>query len=88
MESHKELQDELAPLILWAKNVFFKAEYVPTLEEVLGMMINQYFEQNGPRILRTCLHALEDTNFHDKAEEAEPIMEELEELLSRIKQIQ
>jgi hypothetical protein len=83
-----ELHYEMTALILWIKNVFFKTGYAPTLEEVLGMLVNQYFEQNGPRILETCLRALEDTNFNHKLEETVPIMAELEELLSRIKKIQ
>jgi hypothetical protein len=36
--------------------------------EVMGVMIAQYWEQRGADILKTCLAALEDANYHGLVE--------------------
>ena len=44
-------------------------------EETLGIIISQWSEWDGPKIMRVLVSALEDANFHDEAEIIEQIIE-------------
>jgi len=58
------------------KSVFVK-EYQDkaTDAETLGIMISQYYEWDGIKILETAFSALEDANFHTEATKVENMIE-------------
>jgi len=45
--------------------ISFVDDYEPTKQEVLGIMLSQYFEWCGDPLLDVLSYALEDANFHD-----------------------
>ncbi len=65
-----EANIKLEEIIKERKKVAFIPEYQDrtTEPEALGIIISQYFEWDGLRILETFSNALEDANFHSENE--------------------
>lgn len=58
------------------KEIAFVPEYraSATDEETLGILVSQYLEWDGFKIMQVCLNALEDANFHTLGNKIEEIM--------------
>lgn len=56
---------EFKAIIEREKPLRFVPEYDATDEEMLGVLVAQYFGWDGERILAAMQYALEDSNFHD-----------------------
>lgn len=64
----KERNKQIKALIDKSKLEFFKGDYEAKDEEVLGMIIAQYFKWTDNKIVDACIEALEDANMHKEAE--------------------
>ncbi len=68
-EGNKKLKE----IIEGKKKEIFVKGYKATDEEILGVIISQYFEWIGKSIADTFLNALEDSNFHTLRAEIEEL---------------
>jgi hypothetical protein len=74
------LKDELNKLALEQSNESFKKEYIASTdedqlkEEGLGILISKWAEWDGSTIMRVFRSALEDSNFHDEAEQVDKML--------------
>lgn len=67
------IKDTLKDLIREQKAKSFNPDYVhkATDEEALGIMVSQYCEWDGIKIVRAFMEALEDSNFHKEVAKIE-----------------
>jgi len=59
------------------RKTFYRQEYWNTIpeEEILGVIIANYCEWEGTRIIKVMLSALEDANYHELVSEIEALTE-------------
>ena len=68
-------QEQIKTIIDREKITRFISGYDATDEEMLGVLIAQYFSWDGEKILRTMQYALEDSNFHDWNKKISEVLE-------------
>ena len=73
MKNEPTIDKSLKNLIEEKKIEFFNEPQKATDEEVLGILISQYFKWDGNKIFKTTYSAFEDSNFHQFNENFEKI---------------
>jgi len=73
MKNEPTIDKSLKNLIEEKKIEFFNEPQKATDEEVLGILISQYFKWDGNKIFKTTYSAFEDSNFHEFNENFEKI---------------
>lgn len=73
MKNAQTIDKSLKNLIEEKKIEFFNEPQKITDEEVLGILISQYFKWDGNKIFKTTYSAFEDSNFHQFNENFEKI---------------
>tara|TARA_E500000178_G_C16982689_1_gene736595 strand:+ start:292 stop:534 length:243 start_codon:yes stop_codon:yes gene_type:complete len=73
MKNERIINKRLKNLIDEKKIEFFNEPQKITDEEVLGILISQFFKWDGNKIFKTTYSAFEDSNFHQFNEDFEKI---------------
>jgi len=78
MSSEKTIKETLDRLITQLRPEIFTEEYAEkaTPEEVLGIIISNYEEWYGAKIVAVLVYALEDANFHTLADKIKTLTKE------------
>lgn len=75
--NYNDFAKELCQLISKKKETAFIKGYNATDAEALGILIAQYFDWDGKRILETAKWALEDANYHESSAEVDAMINNL-----------
>lgn len=73
-----DINEELKKIIAEKAKTAFVSGYQASDEEVLGMILSQYFKWSGLSVLKACYYGLEDSNFHTENEEILKMIEKIE----------
>lgn len=73
MSKRNEMTKEVIQLI--KKEAFVKG-YNPMDVEAMGLLVSNYFEWDGKKIVEAFINALEDANFHSMADKVMELFDE------------
>lgn len=78
VDFHTALRSQISMV----KRISFTPSYPATDAEALGLIVSNFFQQDGLAILRTAQYALEDANLHGQSGEVAAWADELEKELA------